>query len=405
MANVRASRNGSWGDTDPATSPWGWGGVLYAPTYADDVWTNGFVIDVTAPASCASLQNNAATSRSWKDGATAAATAGGKVNLSSTTLTAEINPTRALGPVILVDVVVGATAKLVGNVNGGSGSTIAMVNVPYGSSLTLTGVIYPQTNSSNGCVIVEGYLEATGGVTTVSGVSANSSGIYVSGNGIAYVIGDLLGSTTHTSLLQGTVRHNGALLSVTGNVIGALTSGIYISGNGNTFVTGNVSNTSTGASQTSGPGIYSTGTGILNVVGDVSASVSTNGIVSTSAVADVRVSGNLYGSVTGFSAVNSPKLRITPSPVNAIIRTAQDGVTNFTNFFTADYSAFSMPSPSNVRSGSSYASGALTGTCHVPSASSVAAGVPVDNTVGTAVLTPAAVQAIVGAIVADAIDS
>ena len=50
-----------------------------------------------------------------------------------------------------------------------------------------------------------------------------------------------------------------------------------------------------------------------------------------------------------------------------------------------------MPAASNVRSGVSYASGALTGSCAVPAAGSVALGVPVDNTTGTAALTPAAV--------------
>lgn len=52
-----------------------------------------------------------------------------------------------------------------------------------------------------------------------------------------------------------------------------------------------------------------------------------------------------------------------------------------------------MPAASNVRSGVSYANGALTGTCAVPAASSVAFGVPVDNTTGTAILTQANVQA------------
>jgi hypothetical protein len=58
--------------------------------------------------------------------------------------------------------------------------------------------------------------------------------------------------------------------------------------------------------------------------------------------------------------------------------------------FTADNS-LGQASPSDVRNGVSYASGALTGSCAVPAASSVAFGVPVDNTTGTAVLTPAAV--------------
>jgi hypothetical protein len=51
-----------------------------------------------------------------------------------------------------------------------------------------------------------------------------------------------------------------------------------------------------------------------------------------------------------------------------------------------------MPTASNVRSGVSYASGALTGTCAVPAAGSVSLGVPVDAGFGTAVLTTADVQ-------------
>jgi hypothetical protein len=54
-----------------------------------------------------------------------------------------------------------------------------------------------------------------------------------------------------------------------------------------------------------------------------------------------------------------------------------------------------MPAASDVRSGVSYASGAQTGSCAVPAASSVAFGVPVDNTTGTAVLDPASVAAAV----------
>ncbi len=45
----------------------------------------------------------------------------------------------------------------------------------------------------------------------------------------------------------------------------------------------------------------------------------------------------------------------------------------------------------DVRSGTSYALGNKTGTCAVPAAGSVALGAAVDNTTGTAVLTPAAV--------------
>jgi hypothetical protein len=49
------------------------------------------------------------------------------------------------------------------------------------------------------------------------------------------------------------------------------------------------------------------------------------------------------------------------------------------------------PVPANVRDGVTYALATLTGTLKVPSPDSVAKGVPTDNTVGNAVLTPDAV--------------
>jgi hypothetical protein len=51
-----------------------------------------------------------------------------------------------------------------------------------------------------------------------------------------------------------------------------------------------------------------------------------------------------------------------------------------------DPSTLSVPVESDVRDGVSYASGALTGTLKVPPTSSVAVGVPVDNTTGTAMI-------------------
>jgi hypothetical protein len=55
------------------------------------------------------------------------------------------------------------------------------------------------------------------------------------------------------------------------------------------------------------------------------------------------------------------------------------------------------PAASNVRSGVSFANGNQTGTCAVPAAGSVALGVAVDNTSGTAVLTQANVETALGA--------
>jgi hypothetical protein len=55
-----------------------------------------------------------------------------------------------------------------------------------------------------------------------------------------------------------------------------------------------------------------------------------------------------------------------------------------------------MPAITDVRFGTSYASGALTGVAYIPAAASVAFGVPTDNTTGTATLTAADVRAAIG---------
>jgi hypothetical protein len=59
--------------------------------------------------------------------------------------------------------------------------------------------------------------------------------------------------------------------------------------------------------------------------------------------------------------------------------------------YGADNGSFGNPIAANVRSGVSYGGGNITGSCAVPAAGSVALGVPVDGTTGTAVLTPEAV--------------
>ena len=54
----------------------------------------------------------------------------------------------------------------------------------------------------------------------------------------------------------------------------------------------------------------------------------------------------------------------------------------------APASIVDAPAPANVRFGTIYANGSQTGTCKIPATTAVAAGVGVDNTVGSAVLSP-----------------
>ena len=84
-----------------------------------------------------------------------------------------------------------------------------------------------------------------------------------------------------------------------------------------------------------------------------------------------------------------------PTPTTAKVRFAKNGSTTYSDFFTADNS-LGQAAITDVRFGTVYASGALTGVAYIPAASSVAFGVPVDNTTGTATLTAADVRAAIG---------
>jgi hypothetical protein len=117
--------------------------------------------------------------------------------------------------------------------------------------------------------------------------------------------------------------------------------------------------------------------------------------VSASTSASVKVSGSLISSANGFAAVYSSKFLIDPTPTTAKFRQAKNGSTTYSDFFTADNS-LGQALVTDVRSGTVYASGNLTGTCAVPAAASVAFGVSVDATTGTATLTAADVRAAIG---------
>lgn len=87
------------------------------------------------------------------------------------------------------------------------------------------------------------------------------------------------------------------------------------------------------------------------------------------------------------------------TPTYYQIRTAN--LATIRPLYTAD-SVGGNPATSNVRSGTVYGpAGELTGTCAVPGAGSVALGVPVDNTTGTAAITAANIRDAVGLAIAN----
>jgi hypothetical protein len=131
------------------------------------------------------------------------------------------------------------------------------------------------------------------------------------------------------------------------------------------------------------------------VIGTVTANVYA-AIESSNAAADNRISGTIINSTNGISAIYARRYILGSIPAAAKTRYALDGTGNFVDMFTAD-NGLTQAIPADVRSGTVYADGNLTGTLAVPAAASVAFGVPVDDTTGTAFLSQSDAAAVWGA--------
>jgi len=328
MANVRAFRSGLWSDSNPATSPWGTGGSLYAPAANDDVYSNTYTIHVDTSVTVNSVTNTGATSRLWKDGATTTATGGGTFNLYNGVTVSAIIP----------------------SINGNT------------STLELSG-----TNSA-------ALIGTINGTTSVAGHPSTRN----TGSGIFTVVGTLLGSTSGQNNCSCITNTAGGIVNFTGNIVagtGTSNAGIINSSAGTIIVTGNV----TGGTGSAAYGINNSSTGTAIVVGNVTATSATNAFVSSNASAINKISGNIINHSNGTAAIYAAKYVVDPAPKNGFIQ-----YSNVNQFTTDSLSAFSMPPVSAVRLGTTFANGTLSGTCAIPNANSVELSVPVDNTVGTA---------------------
>jgi fibronectin-binding autotransporter adhesin len=348
--------------TTPAGAP-GFG----PPIAGDTAISNNRAVAVTASATCLQVRNDA----------TGGATAGGTFTLSDgITLTANI-----LGGTTAVACVTANPSTnifIVGNVTGGTGG-----------STSAHGVV---TSTNTGTLTITGNL--TGGAGLSSGTAA--------------------------------VSNVAATLVVVGNVTGASNTlfgtgeGIRLTGAGNCTITGNV----TGGAFSTNYGVRATSTGNTTVVGQAIGGIAAPAInnESTGQVTVTRAVGNGFGGGSvGLSAavgvsnvVSQSSITIVEevefgtlgqSPVNGRIRLkkASTNVAVFNYCDTAGAKTLidatanaAMPAITDVRFGTVYASGALTGVAYIPAAGSVAFGVPVDNTTGTATLTAANVRAAIG---------
>jgi hypothetical protein len=328
MANKFARSNGDFNDASI------WSGLAASmsatsvPTIGDNASANTFTIQITGNVACDNITN----------GTTYGGTAGGTFNLENNSQ-------------LTSDYILGTSLQVL-LLSGTNSSTIVGNNIP--------------ANVSNNAIThrSSGTLNIVGSLVAGTGANASRGVFFVTGavNGTLNVTGNVQGGTGSASDAIGT-QVTGTVVNIVGNVTGNVGAGI---------------NNSMSA---------------VTIVGSCVAS-STNYAVNTSstAAANVRISGNLIGAPNGIPAVYAASYTVNPVPYQTYIRYANNGTgvgsdAYLYHYTTDSLSAFSMPPVSAVRAGLQYADNTLTGTCQIPPVSSVAFGALVGNTTGTAILT------------------
>lgn len=386
MATRWAVATGNWSNT----ATWN-GGTL--PTSADDVHANTFTVTVDQNITVLSLRTTSATGVTagggfaLGNGFTITCTGAGLVPGSSTCVT--LSGTNS-GTVSATCTASSTNTGITALATSSSG-TLTVLGEVRGSSLN---------NGGNGVNMSNGSVTVTGNV--FAGAGNNAHGIGMSGGTLA-IVGNITGGFTTGQPTFGVLSVGGTSITITGNVTTVGTSGNYGVQTTNAatsiYVTGNLTPGTTGSGMSCISNTGNSTTKVISVIGTVSASIGPSGIGShgvydtNNAGGWTIVGGSLIDSAQGDCAVSARRFRCIPT-LNTIRQHANN--TGYPSggsvvYGSLDYIPNNVPVPADVRSGVVYGNSSFTGTCAVPAAGSVALGVPVDNTTGTAVLTPAAV--------------
>ena len=240
---------------------------------------------------------------------------------------------------------------------------------------------------------------STNAVSVTAGGTLTALGNYAAGG--VQVMTISAGTVNHTGTLTGSGERCIVLLTASANLIqtgdvtggpGGASAGIGINvGGGTVIVTGTV----TGGTGSAGISLPMTGTTNLTVNGVCRSSATQPPISAGSSTQNTFLSGPFQMGLSGnINPLQVQRWMWAPTLVPSLLEVARsDGATRRL-FYTADnIPAGGYPVAANVRQSTIYGpSSEFTGTLAVPSPSSVALGVPTDNTTGTAILTAAAVQ-------------
>ena len=366
MANISAIATGNW--SNPAI--WSSGSL---PTSADDVYSNGFNVTIDQNVTVLSIRQSSpanTTSRGTfilTNGVVVSATSGGFISRAP----------GFTGGFIFFNLAAPNSATLIGNISHQAGDQLYTVDHSGTGTLNIIGNLigFGQSGTYNLRITSTGTVNITGNLLSHT-VSNSTRGILASGNCTINITGNIIWQSNTTAGSSSIINITGAAtLNITGIVYGGA----------------NV-------------GIESSGAGYIKIIGSIIANEIVGGTVGSAAISSTNGSainiftGPFISSVTGIAPFRV--IRMNYFRTIGSYYEFRDETTNGAlppspaapaTSLVSPSTVVDSPVPANVRQGVTYALSTLTGTLAVPAPGSVALGVPTDNTVGTAVLTPAAV--------------
>jgi len=270
--------------------------------------------------------------------------------------------------------------------NAGTGKFV------FANNVTLTANVTNKSATAGNCVELTGTNSASiVGVVTSGGTAVNTFAIANLGSGTLTITGNIVGSAQPLTRTCITNNSTGKI-NITGDVAGASGPASVVANASTGEI--NLTGTTTSGTGTAAP-LQNNSTGTFTVVGNFIASNAAPAFASASISATNVLRGNFQSSAQGVLPFYAQKVILGSAPSQNEFIFSVDGISTTATFFTAD-ALPGVPLESDVRSGTVYgASNELTGTCAVPAAASVAFGVPVDNTTGTAALEPSDIAAAV----------
>jgi hypothetical protein len=252
------------------------------------------------------------------------------------------------------------------------------------------------------------------------GITSNARGIHNAGSGTVTVTGNVTGGSGSSA--QGIYNAGSGTVTVTGNVTGGSGIGAYGINNGSTgtvTINGDVRPTATGQAAVA---VYNNSIGYITINGDVYGGRGATAVYANAGY--IRINGDLrwdetYSnapavgtSLNGLIVLNG-KIRhhhgttgyygYTLCTGRVLLYNGKSSLTEYAESATGGMEVtgnpiyhygesllnFNHPGESDVRFGVTYGpDNQYTGSCRVPPPESVAYGVPVDDTTGTAALTP-----------------